>query len=79
MAIRVRTQKDYLLTEVTIDLPTDFKEIDEYLRGSRSSARVVSLYNQGSVLGINIEQRAKVTEAQSLAIRELLGISDAIF
>ena len=76
MAIKIKAQKDYLRTEVSLDLPVNVAEIDEVLRTTETNGRLVILYNGGKHQGINIEQSTKMTDAQSTETRKLLGIAD---
>jgi hypothetical protein len=78
MAIKVSTQKDYLRTESTVVLPASVAEVDEQLRGAKTSGKMVVLYNNGHIQGINIEQNSKMTEAQSTETRVRLGVSDLL-
>lgn len=78
MAIKIKVQKDYYLTEVSIDLPSDPGELDDLLKAIKTTGKIVTQYNQGSVQGINIEQRTKIPESVSSEIRRLLGIGETI-
>ena len=74
MAVKILQQKDYLEMEATVDPKTDVAEVHDLLRAMRTNARLVVLYNGGSVQAINIEQHSKLTEARSIEIRDLLSI-----
>ena len=75
MALRVKTQKSYYVTEFTVELPADAGEIDDQLRAIKSTGKTVILHNDGHVLGINVEQKEKIpTDAIDTQIRELLGL-----
>lgn len=74
MATKVKTQKDYLLTEVSIELPADLAELDAIMKSTKATGKIVILYNQGGVLGINLEQKTKATDSNSVKVREILGI-----
>ncbi len=76
MAIKVRTQKDYLKTEATIDLPANVSEVDELLRATKTTGKMVVLYNKGYIGGINIEQNSKIPDGKSATIREILNVED---
>jgi hypothetical protein len=78
MAIRIKVQKNYYLSEVTMELPTDLGALDDLLKATKASGRIVSLYNQGGVLGVNVEQRTKIPEAVDDEVRRLLGIDSKI-
>jgi hypothetical protein len=78
MKPEIKIQKDYYLTEVSIGLPTDIGQLGEILKATKASAKLVILYNQGSVLGVNIEQRTKISEVKAAEIRPLLEIGEKI-
>ena len=76
MALKVRTQRDYLKTEATVSLPANVAEVDELLKATKTNGRMIVLYNQGSIQGINIEQNSKLSEPQSAKVRALLDVKD---
>ena len=78
MAVNVKIQKDFFTTEVSVDLPAQVAEWDEVLRATKTNGKMVVLYNQGSVQGINIEQKLKISETQAPEIRNMLGIGEKI-
>ncbi len=78
MAVGVKTQKDYFTTEVSVETPAQVAEWDEALRMMKTSGKMVVIYNQGSVQGINIEQRLKIPESQVPEIRDLLKICETL-
>lgn len=78
MAIRVKVQKDYYTTEISVDLPASVSDWDEVLRATRTNGKMVVLYNQGSIQGINIEQKTKISPANSEIIRPLLEIESKV-
>jgi hypothetical protein len=74
MAIKIKTQRDYLVTEVSIELPTDLSALDYLMRTSRGSGRIIALYGEGGVQGVSIEQRSKIPESVSDEVRKLVGV-----
>jgi hypothetical protein len=78
MTIRIKAQKDYLLTEVNIEVPADLGELDTRMKEMKSAGKIVSLYNQGGVLGVNVEQRTKIPDAQVDEVRRLVGVNTKI-
>lgn len=74
MPAKVKTQKDYLLTEVTIELPANLSDLDAIMRATKATGKIVALYSQGGLLGINVEQRTKASDIVSEKIRDLLGV-----
>ena len=76
--MRAKIQKDFLLTEANIQLPADVADVDEMLKGAKSTARMVVLYNQGVLASINIEQRTKMSEKKSEKVRELMAVDDEV-
>lgn len=78
MAIKIKVQKDYYQTEFSVQLPANVSQVDEILKATKTNGKMVVLYNQGAVQGINIEQHTKIPESKSDSIRELLGIDDKV-
>ncbi len=74
MAIRVKTQKDYYLTEINMELPLDLSALDDLLRATGTTGRIVAVYSEGGLLGVNVEQRTKIPNAVSEQIKRLLGL-----
>lgn len=74
MGLRIKTQTNYYVTEVTFEPPVDLKEVQEVLRASRSTGEVIGMYNNGGVLGISVKQRSKIPSDLDKKIREILGI-----
>ena len=78
MTVGIKVQKDYYLTEVSIELPTNVSQVDEVLRATKTNGKMVIQYNQGNVQGVNVEQRTKISESQANEIRALLDIGEKI-
>ena len=78
MAVEIKVQKDYYLTEVSIELPTNVSQVDEVLKATKTNGKMVIQYNQGNVQGVNVEQLTKISESQANEIRALLGIGEKI-
>lgn len=76
MAIKVKVQRDYLLTEFSVEASAS--ELDDVLKSIKTSGKSITLYNNGTVQGINVEQKTKLTEAQSAQIRELINVADKV-
>lgn len=76
MEIKAKVQRDYLLTEASISLPADITKLDEILKASKTNGKLIVLYNQGAVQGVNIEQRTKVPESKAEGIRSALEVKD---
>lgn len=74
MAVRIKTQKDYLVTEVTIELPCALSELDYLLKSSRGTGKIVAVYCDGGVAGVNVEQRTKISETVAQKVRDLVGV-----
>lgn len=79
MAVRILQQKDYLEMEATIDPKTSVAEVHELLRAMKTNARLIILYNGGSVQAINVEQYTKMSDAKSDQVREMLGVKSQTF
>ena len=65
MAIKIKVQKDFLRTEASVELPADVSQVDELLKATKTNGKMVVLYNQGFIQGINIEQYEKLSDAKS--------------
>jgi len=70
-------QKDMLRTEATIELPAQVADVDELLRATKTNGKLVVLYNEGHIQGINIEQNTRIPESKTGEIREILKVRDA--
>lgn len=80
MDVKVKASKSYYVTEVSVDLPADAREVDELVRGLRTNGKVVSVYNGGNMQGLSIEQRTKIPDGQvDKKIREILGVGAKYF
>jgi hypothetical protein len=78
MAVQIKVQKDYYQTEVSVELPADIQQVNELLQATGTTGKMVVQYNQGSVQGVNLEQRTKITEAQAEEIRKILDVGETI-
>ncbi len=78
MAIKVKVQRDYLKTEVSLDLPADVAQADEIMRSMKSNGKMIVIYNCGHVAGINLEQNTKLSDLQSEKVRQLIAIKDEV-
>jgi len=74
MAIKIKSQKDVLATEFSIELPANLNEVDQLMRAAKSTGTIVATYNQGGMLGINVKQNTRVPQNISEDVRELIGI-----
>ena len=83
MPVSIKTQHDYLLTEVNVDLPADraehaktLGELDYLMKASHGTGKIVAVYSQGALLGINVEQKTKIRGEAADKVRELVGVVD---
>lgn len=77
MPVSIKTQHDYLLTEVSVDLPCDLNDLDYLMKTSRGTGKIVAVYSEGGLLGINIEQKTKIRGGGiAHKVRELAGVVD---
>lgn len=74
----IKVQKDYFLTEVSLNLPANIAQMHALLQETKTNGKLVVQYNQGSVQGVNIEQRTKISDAQATKIRALLEIDEKV-
>jgi hypothetical protein len=75
MPVKVKTQHDYLLTEFSVDLPCDLNDLDYLMRTSRGTGKIVAVYSEGGLLGINVEQKSKVRVGVADKVREIVGVA----
>ncbi len=78
MALKIKVQKDQLRTEASIELPAQVSEVDELLRAAKTDGKMIVLYNNGYIQGINIEQNTKIAESKTAKIRALLEVDDKV-
>jgi hypothetical protein len=78
MAVKIKVQKDYYLTEVTIEPPADLGALDALMKATKGTGKITSLYSQGGPVGVNVEQRTKIPESVAEEIRRLIGIGTKI-
>jgi hypothetical protein len=76
MAVKVTVQKDYLRTEASISPQTPVSEVDELLKATKTNGKLVVLYNEGHIQGINIEQNTKLTGTKSDEVRAIVAVAD---
>jgi len=74
MPINIKSQKDVLLTEATLGADTDLNSLDQLMRASKATGKIVAVYNQGGRLGVNVEQRSRVSESKSEEVRQIVGV-----
>jgi hypothetical protein len=74
MPINIKSQKDVLTTEVVISLPTDLNALDSLMRSSKATGKIVAVYNQGGIMGVNIEQKTHISEKKSEDVRKIIGV-----
>lgn len=76
MPVKIRSQKDCLNTKVAIELPANLSEVDAFIRAAKLTATVVATYNQGGLMGINIDQNKHIPEKVSDEVRKIVGIGN---
>jgi hypothetical protein len=74
MAINIKSQKDSLTTEVAIAMPTDLNSLDQLMRSSKATGKIVAVYNQGGMMGVSVEQKQHMSEKESGEVRNILGV-----
>lgn len=75
MPINIKTQKDYLITDVSLDpVGTDLNSLDALMRASKATGKIVAVYNQGGLMNINLDQKSHIAERLSDQVRTLLGV-----
>jgi hypothetical protein len=76
MAIKLKAQKDYLLTEASAELPTDLNELDSEMRKTKATGKIVAVYSNGGLVGVNMEQKTRATEEEAAKMRKTVGVAD---
>jgi hypothetical protein len=75
MPIKIIAQRDYLLTEVSIEASScELNDLDELMKASHGTGKIVSVYTQGSNSGINVEQKTKIRDGVVDRVRALVGV-----
>lgn len=74
MPINIKTQKDVLRTEASMTLPSDLNELDQMMRASKATGKIIVVYNQGGVLGVNVEQNTRIPTKVSDEVRQLVNV-----
>ncbi len=74
MAVKIKVQKDYYLTEVSVDSSVPIADVDALMRATNTNGKMIVLYNGGAVQGVNIEQKTKITDVKAEKMRALLSI-----
>jgi hypothetical protein len=74
MPVKIKSQKDCLTTKVCIELPTDLQALDQLMRASKATGTIVATYNQGGMMGVNIEQSKHISEKVSEDVRKIVGV-----
>lgn len=75
MSVKIKVQKDYLLTEASVDSSTPIADLHAVMKDMKANGKMIVLYNGGAVQGINVEQRTKISDVKSEMVRELLAIA----
>ena len=76
MALKIKTQTDYLVTEVTFQAPVDLNEVQQLVKETKSNAELTGMYNMGGALGVSLRQRTRVPAEVSEEVRRLIGVKD---
>lgn len=76
VSLKVKNVTNYYVTEVSFEAPVDLREVQEWVRSSKSNAEVIAMYCSGGVLGVSMKQRSKISSSLDSRIRELLGIKN---
>jgi hypothetical protein len=75
MPIKIKSQKDHLITEAALDpAGTDLNSLDSLMRASKATGKIVAVYNQGGLMNINLDQKSPIPEKFSEQVREILGV-----
>lgn len=74
MPINIKTQKDVLVTEASMESDTDLNALDQLMRVSKATGKIIAVYNQGGRMGVNVEQRSHISAKISEEVRQIVGI-----
>ena len=76
MAIKVKTQKSYYVTEFNLELPSHAGELDDTLKAIQTTGKSVTLYNDGQCSRNQCQSRKKKFQSDAIdqKIRDLLGL-----
>ena len=78
MAIKIKAQKVYLVTETTIEVSSDVAEVHDEVRAEKTDGKMNVVYCGGGVQGVNVEQKTRVPEALAAQFKKKLGIEETI-
>ncbi len=78
MALKIKAQKVYLVTESSFDLPTDVGEAHDEVRAGKTDGKMSVVYCGGGVQGVTVEQKTRVPEVLATKFKKELGIEDKI-
>jgi hypothetical protein len=74
MAIKIQSQKDYLLTEACIDVPCDLNDLDCLMRTMKATGKITATYSGGGLYGVSLEQKTRIRESVADEVREIVGV-----
>jgi len=75
MSIKIKVQRDYLLTEATVET-SDLNALSELLKSAKATGKIVAIYSQGGTVGVSIEQKSLIHESISEEVRKMVGVQD---
>jgi hypothetical protein len=78
MAIKIKDQRCYFVTESSIEVPVDTTSVDEEMLECRADGKMIVQYNGGKCPGVHLEQKTKIPDHIAPRIRALLGIKEKI-
>ena len=78
MALRIKSQKVYLMTETHFELPTDVGEAHDEVRAGKTDGKMTTVYCGGGVQGVTVEQKTRVSEPLAAKFKKELGLEDKI-
>ena len=78
MAIKIKAQRTYLVTESSIEVPVDIGETDDIVRAIKTDGKMVTVYCGGGVQGVTVEQKTRVPAALATEWLKVLGVEEKI-
>ena len=79
MAIKIKAQKTYLMTESSIDVTTGVGELHDEVRSEKTDGKMTAIYCGGGVQGLTVEQKTRVPEALAKEWKKQLSIEEKEF
>ena len=77
--MKIKAQANYYETEASLELPVNVGQVHDLLIAMKTTGKMVILYNNGYVQGINLQQREKISAISDPKIKNILGLGEKKF